>query len=212
MKTPPRLTTEQLDEVLGLLRGADSAELKLTVPESDHYQSLRALQIDPLDARMRQIFFFDTPDLALNAAGVVVRARRIQDAAADTVVKLRPVVPDDLPKKLRKDPSFGVEVDAMPGGFVCSASLKGRTTNDAVKEATAGTRPIRNLYSKIQRAFYAEHAPDGVGLNDLVVLGPIPVLKLKLTPAGFGRKLAVELWQYPDGSRDRKSTRLNSSH
>src|SRR6476619_6040971 len=108
VKTPPRLTTEQLGQVLGLLSGADSAELKLTVPESDHYQSLRALQVDPLDARMRQIFFFDTPDLALNAAGVVVRARRIQDSAADTVVKLRPVVPDDLPKKLRKDPSFGV--------------------------------------------------------------------------------------------------------
>jgi len=201
VKTPPRLTTEQLGEVLGLLSGADSAELKLTVPESDHYQSLRALRVDPLDARMRQIFFFDTPDLALNAAGVVVRARRIQDSAADSVVKLRPVVPDDLPKKLRKDPSFGVEVDAMPGGFVCSASLKGRTTNDAVKEATAGTRPIRNLYSKIQRAFYEEHAPDGIGLDHLVVLGPIPVLKLKLTPVGFGRKLAVELWQYPDGSR-----------
>ena len=62
----------------------------------------------------------------------------------------------------------------MPGGFVCSASLKGRTTNDDVKEATAGTRPIRNLYSKTQRAFYAEHAPDGIGLDDLVVLGPIP--------------------------------------
>ena len=201
MKTPPRLTADQLEEILGLLRGADTAELKLTIPESDHYQSLRALRIDPLDARMRQIFFFDTPDLALNAAGVVVRARRIQDSAADTVVKLRPVVPDDLPKKLRKDPSFGVEIDAMPGGFVCSASLKGRTTNDAVKEAIAGTRSVRKLYSKIQRAFFAEHAPDGIGLGDLVVLGPIPVLKLKLTPEGFGRKLAVELWQYPDGSR-----------
>jgi hypothetical protein len=201
VQAPQRLTTEQLGDLLGMLRGADTAELKLTVPESDHYESLRALRVDPLDARMRQIFFFDTPDLALNAAGVVVRARRIQDSAADTVVKLRPVVPDELPKKLRKDPSFGVEVDAMPGGFVCSASFKGRTTNDAVKKATAGKRPIRNLYSKIQRTFYAEHAPDGVGLDDLVVLGPIPVLKLKFTPEGFRRKLAVELWQYPDGSR-----------
>ena len=98
VKPPPQLTAEQLGEVLGLLRGADSAELKLTVPEGHHYGTLRALQIDPLEARMRQIFFFDTPDLALNAAGVVVRARRIQDAAADTVVKLRPVVPDDSRK------------------------------------------------------------------------------------------------------------------
>jgi len=194
-------TDEQLGEILGLLKGADSAELKLTVAEGSHYETLQALRIDPLDARMRQVFFFDTPDLTLNTAGVVVRARRIQDSTANTVVKLRPVVPDDLPKKLRKSSMFGVEVDAMPGGFVCSGSLKGRSTNEDVKEAAAGTRPIRKLYSKDQRAFYAEHAPDGIGLDDLVVLGPIPVLKLKLTPGGFGRKLAVELWNYPDGSR-----------
>jgi hypothetical protein len=201
MTSRATLTGTQLDEFLGLLRGADTTELKLTVPETHQYATVRALGIDPLDARMRQVFFFDTPDLALNAAGVVVRARRIQDAAADTVVKLRPVTPEGLPKRLRKDPSFGVEVDAMPGGFVCSASFKGSTTNEFVTAATAGRRPIRKLYSKVQRAFYAEHAPEGLALDDLVVLGPIPVLKLKLTPAGFGRKLAVELWSYPDGSR-----------
>ena len=89
----------------------------------------------------------------------------------------------------------------MPGGFVCSASFKGRTTNDLVKDTTSRTRPLRKHYSKVQRAFFAEHAPDGVGLDDLAVLGPIPVLKLKLNPSGFGRKLAVELWTYPDGTR-----------
>jgi hypothetical protein len=201
VKDTPQLTPEQLGEVLGLLRGADSAELKLTVPEGDRYATLEALGVDPLDARMRQVFFFDTPDLALNAAGVVVRARRIQDAAADTVVKLRPVLPADLASDLRKDPSFGVEVDAMPGGFVCSASFKSATTNDTVKNAVARKLPIRKLYSKAQRAFYTSHAPSGIGLDDLEVLGPIPVLKLKLRPAGLGRKLAVELWNYPDGSR-----------
>ena len=108
---------------------------------------------------MRQIFFFDTPDLALNAAGVVVRARRIQDSAADSVVKLRPVVPDDLPKKLRKDPSFGVEVDAMPGGFVCSASLKGRTTKkDTVLILIAGHGTVETPGSK--GAFILTHDSD----------------------------------------------------
>jgi hypothetical protein len=201
MNAAPQLTAEQLGEVLGLLRGADTAELKLTVPETQHYGTVRALGIDPLEARIRQVFFFDTPDLSLNAAGVVVRARRIQDAAADTVVKLRPVDPASIHKNLRRDPAFGIEVDAMPGGFVCSASFKARTTNDLVKDTTSGTRPLRKLYSKVQRAFFAEHAPDGIGLDDLAVLGPIPVLKLKLNPSGFGRKLAVELWTYPDGTR-----------
>ena len=39
---------------------------------------MTALEIDPLGAQIRQIVFFDTPDLALNAHGVVVRARRTQ--------------------------------------------------------------------------------------------------------------------------------------
>jgi hypothetical protein len=195
------LTGEQLTELLPLLRGADSTELKLTVPDSARAATLHALDIDPLDARMRQVFFFDTPDLALNAAGVVVRARRIQDAAADTVVKLRPIVPDELPEDLRRDASFVVEVDAMPGGFVCSASFKGSSSNAAVLAATRGSQPIRKLYSKPQRAFYREHAPEGVELDTLAVLGPITVLKLKTTPTAFARRLAVELWMYPDGSR-----------
>jgi hypothetical protein len=201
MAEAPTLTGSELNELVGLLRGADTAELKLTVPESERYATLRALGVDPLEARIRQVFFFDTPDLVLNAAGVVVRARRIQGAAADTVVKLRPVMPDDLSEELRRDPAFGVEVDAMPGGFVCSASFKGRSTNEDVKATAEGDRPIRKLYSKQQRAFYADRAPDGLALDDLAVLGPIAVFKLKVQPAGLTRKLALELWNYPDGSR-----------
>ena len=62
-------------------------------------------------------------------------------------------------------------------------------------------QPLRKLFSKPQRAFFAEHAPEGVELDDLALLGPINVLKLKVLPAGLDRKLAVELWLYPDGSR-----------
>ena len=49
--------------------------------------------MDPLEAQIRQVFFFDTPDLALDKQGVVVRARRIQGKGDDSAVKLRPVVP-----------------------------------------------------------------------------------------------------------------------
>ena len=47
---------------------------------------------------------------------MVVRARRIQGKGGDSVVKLRPVVPGQLPDSLRKSPNLVVEVDAMPGG------------------------------------------------------------------------------------------------
>ncbi len=189
----------QLRELIGLTRGADSVELKLTVPDEDTRSTTIALGLDPLDAHLRQVFFFDTPDLDLNRGGVVVRARRTQGRDDDSVVKLRPVVPDELPAAVRSAPNFAVEVDAMPGGFVCSGSYKGGTK--MVREAAAGERPLRKLFSDQQRRFYAAHAPEGIELDDLTLLGPVHVLKLKQLLEELSRKLAVELWFYPDGSR-----------
>jgi hypothetical protein len=197
----PRLSDDDLANLLDLLEGADSVELKLTVPESVRRSAVSALGMDPLEAQLRQVFFFDTPDLALDHHGMVVRARRVQGRGDDSVVKLRPVVPDTLPAELRRSPQFVVEVDAMPGGFVCSASLKGvpsrRTT---VRDTVLNGGPVRRLFSKEQRAFFADHAPDGMSLDDLSVLGPINVMKLKFRPEGFAQKLVAELWLYPDGA------------
>jgi hypothetical protein len=198
--TTPGFTAEQLTELLGLIKQSDSVELKLTVPESQQRSTVTALGMDPLNAQIRQVFFFDTPQLALDKEGVVVRARRIQGKGDDSVVKLRPVVPSELPAKLRAMPDFRVEVDALPGGFVCSGTMK-RALDGGVKTAVAGEQPLRKLFSKQQRAFYAAHAPDGIALDDLSVLGPIFVLKLRLAPPDLGRRLVAEMWLYPDGSR-----------
>src|SRR6478736_4457544 len=120
MATKAPLLNQQTIELRELVKSSDSIELKLTLPESSYRSAARALGFDPLDTQIRQVFFFDTPDLDLNEAGVVARARRIQGRAHDSVVKLRPVVPADLPAKLRALPEFVVEVDALPGGYVCS--------------------------------------------------------------------------------------------
>jgi hypothetical protein len=200
-KPPRRLSDAELGQLLELTKDADSVELKLTVPDSQRRSTVTALGMDPLNAQIRQVYFFDTPDLILDKHGVVVRARRVQQRGDDTVVKLRPIVPGELPSDLRRSRNLVVEVDAMPGGYVCSASLKGALGTTDVKDAAAGRRAIRKLYSKEQRAFFSAHAPDGVGLDDLSVLGPITVLKLKFSPEGYGRRLVAELWFYPDGSR-----------
>ena len=196
----PRLSDTQLGELLGLIEGADSVELKLTVPESHHHTATGALDIDPLDAQIRQVYFFDTPDLRLSKAGVVARARRIQGKGDDAVVKLRPVEPDQLPHTLRKTRGFSVEVDAMPGGFVCSGSMKSTARAD-VRETIKGSRSLRKLFSKEQRAFFAQYAAEGMELDDLSVLGPIFVLKLKFTPQELKRRMVGEMWLYPDNSR-----------
>jgi hypothetical protein len=70
-----------------------------------------------------------------------------------------------------------------------------------VKATVAGERPLRKLFTKEQRALFAEHAPSGVTFSDLAVLGPIPLMKLRMSPNALGRKLVAELWLYPDGTR-----------
>jgi hypothetical protein len=199
--TDTRLSTEQIAEVLRLLKGSDSVELKLSVPDTNRRSAIASLGIDSLDAQIRQVAFFDTPDLALNRSGVVVRARRVQRKPGDSIVKIRPLVPDEVPSAIRKSPAFGIEVDAMPGGFVCSGTMKAEVDDAAVKDAMAGQQPLRKLLSKEQRALFSAYAPDGLQLDELSVLGPINVLKVKCSPEGYGRRMVAELWLYPDGSR-----------
>ena len=191
---------EDLARLLELTKQADSVELKLTVPDTSHRRTVSALGMDPLEAQIRQIYFFDTPDLALDGQGVVVRARRTQGRGDDTVVKLRPYVPGSA-AGIDRIEDVGVEVDASPGGYVCSASMKGRLGQTDVLEVVAGTKPISKLYSDKQRKLFQANAPDGPALDDLTILGPITVLKLKMSHAEFNRPLVAELWFYPDGSR-----------
>jgi len=195
-----QLDAEQVAEMLALAKRSDSVELKLTVPENAQKSTIAALGLDPLQAQIRQVFFFDTPDLALDKQGIVVRARRIQNKGDDSVVKLRPVVPDELPTEFRRSPNFTVEVDALPGGFVCSGTMKRVLDLAEVRSTVSGDRPLKKLFSKEQKALFAARA-NGVALDDLSILGPIFVLKLRLQPAELGRPLVVEAWIYPDGSR-----------
>ena len=168
----------EIAELLATMSASDSVELKMTVVPDQHRTTIASLAIDPVEAQPRQVFFFDTPDLRLNQAGVVVRARRIQGGRGDTVVKLRPVVPDELPRSSAGRPSFNVEVDVLPGLIgVCSASLKGRASGAEIRDAVRGEIPLRKLFSKDQRAFYKEHAPADLELDALQVLGPTFILK-----------------------------------
>ena len=100
------LSNDQLVEMMGLLKGSDSVELKVTLPAAGARAATTALGMDTLDAQLRAVVFFDTQDLTLNEAGVIVRARRIQGKRDDTVIKLRPVVPEELPEEMRRSPAL----------------------------------------------------------------------------------------------------------
>jgi hypothetical protein len=196
-----QLNGTRIVEARSLFKDADSVELKMTVADSDRQSAVTALDLDVLDAELRQVVFFDTPNLTLNHSGIIVRARRARKGG-DSVIKLRPLAPATVSPKLRHSSSFKVEVDVTPGGVVCSGSLKADASNGDIKKVLAGKRAIRKLFSPEQRALYEKHAPEGLDMDALVPFGPINVAKLKFTlKISRGHDAVAELWFYPDSSR-----------
>jgi hypothetical protein len=194
------ISAEDTQKLLHLIRNSKSIEIKVSVPMAEHRATAKSIGLDPVEAEPRQVYFFDTADQALNRAGLIVRARRRQGGKADTVIKLRPVDPATIDAELKRSEDFKVEVDAMPDGtFVCSASYKGASTNQDVRDVALGKKPIRSLFSRAQLAFFEAHAPRGVHLDKLMIQGPIFVLRGKYLPKDFARGITVELWLWPDG-------------
>ena len=89
----------------------------------------------------------------------------------------------------------------MPGGFVCSARLKAGVKDEVLKQVMRGDLAVRKAFTKAQRSMFAEHAPAGLDLDDLMVLGPLNILKLKFSHPESSRPMVAELWLYPDGSQ-----------
>jgi hypothetical protein len=192
---------DRLGDLLRILPDVDAVELKLTVPDTDHRPLLRVLGIDPLAAVIREVAFLDTPDLQLSAAGLVVRARRTQRRPGDVTVKLRPMLPADVPQGLRGLPGFKVEVDASPAGFTCSCSLTAEVSDRKARDLMAGVRTLTSVLDKQQRHLLTDRMPEGVTAGDLRVLGPVQLLKAKFAPEGYPRKLVAEMWMLPGGHR-----------
>jgi hypothetical protein len=67
------------------------------------------------------VYFFDTPDLALDAHGVVVRARRVQRRGDDSVVKLR--LPADPGAVTKVAPAETFQAVAQGRAFLAEKGL-----------------------------------------------------------------------------------------
>ena len=201
-----RIPRAKIAELLKRIKRADSVEVKVVVPMSAHRATIKSIGMDPIEAEPRQVFFFDTPNLDLYKHGLMVRARRFRGGRGDSVVKLRPVNSENVREELRRSDHFKIEVDAVPGGFVCSGSFTSRCSARQVLDAATRKTRLSSLLSKRQCRFFKEHAPRTIGnktkMNALLTLGPLFVLKAKFKPKKLARPLTVELWLFPDGSRN----------
>jgi hypothetical protein len=112
-------------------------------------------------------------------------------------------VPSELPDDLHHL-ATRVGVDALPG-IRLLRTLKAPTSTRSAR-ASNGKPPAEAL---LERAAAAVLGAPRIALDGLAILGPIFVLKLRLTPPGFGRKLVVELGstgRIPSRAVDRAAT------
>ncbi len=182
------------------IEGADKVEIKITITGSDEERTYEALDISEHIAARRDIYFFDTPELTLYKAGVILRARAIEDDDHDSVVKVRPVDPGSVDDKWKDNDGFKIEADVVGDRVVVSASFKVGQKKGAINKAANGKLAVSELFSKKQKAFASDFYGGTVELDDLITMGPIQTLRADISRPGMAYDITAEYWTLPDDS------------
>jgi hypothetical protein len=179
-----------------------TVEMKITARARDEDEVLEALEQAHIEPEARDVYFFDTTDLTVFEAGIVLRARRVHDGADDSTVKLRPVESKSIGERWKADPKLEFEVDAVGDNYVSSAKLSADQDRGEIDEVARGERSVRSLFSGGQEEFLGDHAPGGapVDWERLRLLGPVNVHKGEFEPKDLGHEVTVEEWVLPDRS------------
>src|SRR5215510_4360230 len=188
-------------KVAALVSGANTIEIKATIPESQVDSTLARFGLTIANEQERYIYFYDTPDLDLNKAGIITRARRVVGDDHDSTVKFRPVIPDQVAAKWRTFPLFKIEADASEKGVVKSASFSMEVPKGVIKRIAAGDKPISELFTKDQQAFLLGMANRNIDFSKLHVLGPLRAHRWKFEDPGCPWPITAELWVREDGAR-----------
>jgi hypothetical protein len=195
-----KVTEQKRSSFESKIAGTDKVEIKITITGDDEDRAYEALDFGSRDAVRRDIYFFDTPELALNKAGVVLRARAVEGDERDSVVKIRPVNPDEVDVKWRDVDGFKIEADVVGDKVVVSASYKVEQLQDAIKKVARGKDAISGLFSKKQKNFLAGFYDGPLALDDLTVLGPVKAQRADFKRPGMAYELTAEYWVLPDDS------------
>jgi hypothetical protein len=95
----PVVSSEGVASLIRLWRGDQRARFTLSTPDPDHRSAVTSLGLDLLDARLRQVHFFDTRDVTLSREGIRVWLTRSQCSPATAGVDAHGI--DDLAEPLR---------------------------------------------------------------------------------------------------------------
>lgn len=179
--------------------GMDAVEIKVTIRPDQELRAERAMRVNEDTADVRMIYFYDTENLDLFNSGTVLRARLVKGDDDDSTVKFRPAPEAGQLAEWQETEGFKLEADCVGDKVVCSASLTHVQKRDEIDEVADGKRSIEKLFSPDQERFLVQFTKQPADFGKLCVMGPIRVLRWKLTHKGFPHELTVEEWRLPDG-------------
>jgi hypothetical protein len=198
--SPPRWAATQ-GAVARHTAGVDAIEIKATIPEHQIDPALERYGLTVDNDEERYVYFFDTPDLELFEAGMIARARRIVGDQHDSTVKLRPVIPSEIPDKWREVEGFKLEADASETGVTKSASLTVPVEKGLIVRVAAGEKHVAKLFSQEQEEFLATLGDRHVDYDRLAVMGPLTANRWKFDDPACPWSITAELWKRDDGDR-----------
>jgi hypothetical protein len=187
--------------VTKLVFGADSIEIKATIPDAQIEKALTRFNLTLDNDEECYIYFFDTPSLDLLKAGIITRARRMVGGEHDSTIKFRPVVSEDVSDKWRNSTGFKIEADASEKGIVKSASFTMPVKKGLIKSVAEGEKSIAKLFTKEQEDFLGEMANYPIDFSALEILGPLKANRWKFENPACPWKISAELWRREDGER-----------
>ena len=181
MRRPGKFTSDEIKDV----------EIKVTIRENQELLATRALNLSEEKAQRREIYFFDTPSLALFEAGIILRARIVEDDPDDSTVKIRPADPSHIAQAWKDRDEFKLEGDWVGESKVCSASLDARQKNGEIEEVAAGKYELQKLFSAEQEQFLNANTDTKINFDSLVVLDPVEAQQWENYYANFDYEVCI---------------------
>ena len=181
--------------------GADAIEIKATIPQRQIAGALKRYKLTPRNDNERLVYFFDTPDLRLLKAGIIVRARRVIGGVHNSTIKFRPVEAEKVGRGWHKYPDFKIEVDASEKGFVKSASFSMPVQKGLIKRVVGREEHAATLFTKAQEKFLREMRGPRIDFAKLKVMGPLKAQRWDFEDPACPWPITAELWWREDGER-----------
>lgn len=176
-------------------------EVKVSLPESDVRQVMTVYALHMGDALARDIYFFDTPDFALNAAGLVLRCRKTAREPDDVTVKLRPMKGADLAPSWLAVRGLKDETDIVGTQRIESVSLTVELPVGKIDHVVIGQNSLASLFPAVQQDLIAQYAKVQPDWSKVAAFGPVQARIWKMNAPGFHGPVTIELWRLPNNRR-----------